>query len=139
MNVGFCAVALESVTLSGPGGHRVTGAVDLGPGVGDGAAFGVGRAGAVERDRRTGRRCRSGPDRRSRSATPLALTAMSTVSGALTAPNWSVTTSWKCSVDRTGAGAVNVGFCAVALESVTLVGTGRHRVTERRRPGSTRR
>ena len=52
---------------------------------------------------------------------PFVLTAMSTVSAGLAAPNGSVTTSWKCSVpDRSGR--VNVGFCAVALESVTCSG-----------------
>ena len=48
-------------------------------------------------------------------------TLMSTNDGVLTAPNWSVTTSRNRSVVPVGVfGAVNVGFWAVALESVTV-------------------
>src|SRR5262245_24002522 len=50
-------------------------------------------------------------------------TLIATKAGALTAPYWSVTTSLKRSATPVGVvGVVNVGFCAVELESVTVGG-----------------
>src|SRR6478672_2991337 len=57
---------------------------------------------------------------------PLGLTVMSTVSGGLDrwAVEASVTTNEKCRTDgATTTGAVNVGFCAVALDRVTWSGS----------------
>ena len=120
VKVGFCAVELDRLTASGLPGrigvpaalvctHWYVSAVPSGsddadpssvttlprPGVWSGPAFAIGRW--------------------------LNPTLIETKAGVLTAPNASVTTSRNRNVVPVGVpGAVKVGFCAVALESVTV-------------------
>ena len=69
---------------------------------------------------------------------PFALTAMSTVSAVLATAELVGDDELEVQRDRPVAGAANVGFCAVALDSVTWFGPVSSG-SPARRPGSTRR